>query len=264
MRIGVRVNVPWFVERIHNYLPPTWHFQSSHYVDRLYSFVVGASHPRPRFRHFHLLFGDIQNLARTGVEEELLDVFESDVNSYIAQAVRTTFFVHAGVVAWKGRAIVIPGASQSGKTMLVKEFLQHGASYYSDEFAVFDERGYVLPFAKPLGLRTGTSRKQSRVLPRQFSVSSGVDALPVGLLLFTRYQESGAWKPKTMSVAGGMLGLLAHALAARRQPERALAILERVARRALILSGGRGEAKDVVQLVLDRIAGKTPFPWREG
>jgi hypothetical protein len=253
VRIGVRVNVPWFVGRIHNYLPPTWHFQNSRYVDRLYSFVIGASHPRPGFRHFHLLFGDIQNLARTGVEEELLDVFESDVNSYIAQAARTTFFVHAGVVGWRGRAIVIPGVSQSGKTMLVKEFLLQGASYYSDEFAVFDERGYVLPFAKPLGLRTGTSRKQTRVLPGQFGVSTGVDALPVGLLLFTRYQESAAWKPRAMSVAGGMLGLLANALAARRQPERALTILERVACRAQILTGARGEARDVVQLLLDRI-----------
>jgi hypothetical protein len=251
VRIGVRVNMPWFVGEIRNYLPPGWHFQKSPKVDRLYSFVLSDRKPRPGIKTFHLLYADIQNLARTPHQEELLEAFESDLNNYIGQSARISFFVHAGVVGWKGQAIVIPGRSHSGKTMLVKEFLQHGASYYSDDFAVFDERGYVSPFAKPLGIRELTSQKQTRILPTELDSKVGAATLPVGLLLFTHYRKSACWNPGAMTIGGGMLGLLANALAARQQPERALALLERVARGARILTGDRGEAKDVVRTVLD-------------
>jgi hypothetical protein len=254
VRIGVRVNVPSLVWRIQNYLPPKWHSEKSSMVDRLYSFVISDGQPRQGVRRFHLLFGDMQNLARTLHENELLEAFESDLHNYIGQSARISFFVHAGVVGWKGQAIVIPGPSRCGKTTLVKEFLQHGATYYSDEFAVFDERGYVSPFAKPLGIRGEISQRQVRVFAKEFSNAVGIKALPVGLLLFTRYQESAYWEPKTMSTGGGMLGLLANALAARRQPERALTILERVARGAEILTGDRGNARQVVQAVVDRLA----------
>jgi hypothetical protein len=247
----VRVNVSSFVERIQNYLLPQWHLQQSTAVDRLYSFIVNDRAQRPGTQHFHFLYGDVQTLARTTDEGQLLGVFESDVNNYIAQFTRTHFFIHAGVVGWKGRAIVIPGLSCSGKTTLVKEFLQHGASYYSDEFAAFDERGRVWPFARPLGIRGRTSQEQSRVQPEELGSKTGVQGLPVGLLLFARYQESARWKPKAMTAGAGVLGLLANAFAARQQPKRALALLEKVARGAQILTGVRGDAKDVVRAALE-------------
>ena len=71
----------------------------------------------------------------------------------IAEVARNRVFVHAGVVGWKGRAIVIPGRSYSGKSTLVSELIRAGAAYYSDEYAVFDSRGRVYPFAKPLEMR---------------------------------------------------------------------------------------------------------------
>jgi len=82
------------------------------------------------------------------------------MSTHIAETAHDRFFVHAGVVGWNGRAIVIPGQSKIGKTTLVEEFLRIGATYYSDEFAVFDRRGYVHPFARPLRVRTdGLQRK---------------------------------------------------------------------------------------------------------
>lgn len=138
--------------------------------------------------------------------------------------------------------------------MLVKEFLEHGAAYYSDEFAAFDGRGRVWPFARPLGIRGRTSQEQIRVLPQELCSKTGVQGLPVGLLLLTRYDESARWKPKATTAGAGVLGLLANALAAREQPKRALALLARVARGARILTGVRGDAKDVVRTVLDQRA----------
>ena len=64
----------------------------------------------------------------------------------MAAETRERVFVHAGVVGWKGHAIVIPGRSRSGKTTLVAELVKAGAEYYSDEFAVLDAEGRVHPF----------------------------------------------------------------------------------------------------------------------
>ena len=121
-----------------------------------------------QFGVFNLLYGNAEPLARTLRKEDLLDEFETNVNAYIAQASRRRFFVHAGVVGWKGQAIVVPGRSYSGKSTLVKEFLNYGATYYS-EFAVFDRRGYVYLFAKRLAHsetkqgRSGRTRRNQRV-----------------------------------------------------------------------------------------------------
>jgi len=246
----VRVNAPQFVLQIQAHLPPAWRIQQSPVVDRLYSFVFAGRGARPGVQRFHLLYGDLQNLARTGDAEDLFEAFESDLNNFIGQSARRRFFVHAGVVGWRGRAIVIPGRSYSGKTTLVKEFLRYGATYYSDEFAVLDGRGCVNPFAKPLAMREETTQKQSKVSATELGVETGVKPLPVGLLLFTHYQSSARWHPRAISPGRAALGLLANALSARGQPEQTLTFLQRAVRGARILNGVRGEAKEVVRAIL--------------
>jgi hypothetical protein len=85
--------------------------------------------------------------------EPALEALESDLHRSVAERARRWCFVHAGVVGWRGRVIVIPGRSHSGKTTLVAEWLRAGALYYSDEYAVFDAMGRVHAYAKPLSLR---------------------------------------------------------------------------------------------------------------
>ena len=51
--------------------------------------------------------------------------------------------VHAGAVAIDGRALLLPGSTQTGKTLLVTALLERGATYLSDEFALLDEHGRV-------------------------------------------------------------------------------------------------------------------------
>jgi hypothetical protein len=256
VRIGVRVDDRGLLARIRCCLPPEWGLTKSHTVDILYSFIGGQG-AQPGIRHFRLLYRNIQNLARTADEDELLEMFESDMNIRIAQAARSRFFVHAGVVGWNGQAIVIPGPSYSGKTTLVKEFLDHGATYYSDEFAVLDRRGYVHPFARALGIRQEISQKQIKVSAADLGAKTGVGSLPVGLLLFTHFQGATRWRPRTLSAGNGALKLLANALSAREQPGRAFVFLERAVHRARILSGKRGEAKDVVQSSLAALQGRS-------
>ena len=83
----------------------------------------------------------------------VLAMLDSELRGHVADHATDGFFIHAGVVAHRGRGIVIPGDSFSGKTTLVAELVRAGAGYYSDEFAVIDAEGLVHPYARPLSFR---------------------------------------------------------------------------------------------------------------
>ena len=59
----------------------------------------------------------------------ILDGFERHAELLAAARARDVLFVHAGVVAWNGQAIVMPGSSLAGKTTLVQACLKAGATY---------------------------------------------------------------------------------------------------------------------------------------
>ena len=105
--------------------------------------------------------------------------------SFVAERAPEHLFVHAGVVGWEGHAIVMPGASFAGKTTLVQAWLDAGATYYSDEFAVLDRAGRVHPFARPLAIRDGSTAVTRRVPVAALGAESGSTPLPVGLVLVT-------------------------------------------------------------------------------
>jgi hypothetical protein len=178
---------------------------------------------------------------------------------YIAQAAHGKLFVHAGVVEWGGRAIIIPGPSFSGKTTLVAEFVRAGAGYYSDEFAVFDRFGRVHPFPKPLGIRENFgSPKQTRYLISDYGGIAGTEPISVGLVLATNYRANGKWLPSKGSEGTAALALLENTVTVRSDPERALIILAKVVKGASILQSERGEAHYVVGDVLDETRIQVP------
>ena len=98
-----------------------------------------------------------------GSEEHALGAFQDDVDSHVAEHSADRVFVHAGVVEWRGRAIVLPGPSLAGETTLTAALLGAGATYFSDEFAVLDFEGRVHAYPRPLGLRdAATGARTSR------------------------------------------------------------------------------------------------------
>src|SRR5579862_5116240 len=137
VRIGIRTNTPEVLDRLPPLLPPGWKPGTSPIVDVLYSLKVGSGKPA-RIRQYHLLYSGPRRVARSLELEELFEPLESDLQALVAGAARRRVFVHAGVVGWKGQAIVIPGRSYSGKTLLVAALVRAGATYYSDEYAVLD------------------------------------------------------------------------------------------------------------------------------
>ncbi len=74
-------------------------------------------------------------------------------------------YVHAGVVAFEGRGMILVGESGAGKTSTVAALVRRGAAYLSDEVALFDPAaGTVMPFPVPMAVKSWT-RKAAGILP---------------------------------------------------------------------------------------------------
>lgn len=250
VRAGVRVNSPDALDQIRECLPPGWKPSSSPVVERLYSLKVGGESTRPNLRRFHLLYGNVVRMGRSFDLASLLQLFESDLQMYVAEAAPRRVFVHAGVVGWRGRAIMIPGRSFSGKSTLVAELVRAGASYYSDEYAVLDSSGRVHAYPRKLALREVGSEYPQRLTVESLGGLCGVRPLPVGLVVVTKYKEGARWRPRVLSSGLGALALLDNTISIQSKPEVALPLLKQLASDATILKSARGEAKDVVDSIL--------------
>src|SRR5260370_27323325 len=150
VRIGIRSNDPACLKTVRKHLPHGWELSSSPFVERMYSLLVGLKSAHANVRRFNLLYGDHIRLARSLDLNQVFEAFESDLRLFVAELARRRVFVHAGVVGWKGKAIVEPGRSFSVKTSLVAELVRAGATYYSDGHAVFDATSLAHPFPTPL------------------------------------------------------------------------------------------------------------------
>lgn len=255
LRIGIRATKPEVLDRALNHLPPAWKPASSPVVDFLYSLIAGGSRRGSKIRSYNLLYAGSARLARTMNLDELFEILDSHLQLYVAERARRRTFVHAGVVGWQGRAIVLPGRSASGKTTLVAALVRRGATYYSDEYAVFDGRGRVHPYPRPLGIRQSNGRKSKRLSLDSFEVVTGEVSLPVGCIVVTEYNAQKRWRPRRLSPGRAVLELFAHAVPARRRPKSTLTTLGQVVDGAKAFKGVRGEADGVVEWLLKNCTG---------
>jgi hypothetical protein len=249
-RIGIRVSTPDVLERLPAHLPPELKPADSPIVDRLYSLRVGGNRDSRQVRRFNLLYADAGRLARTLDLADVFALLENDIQLYLAESARSRLFVHAGVVGWRGQAIVLPGRSFSGKTTLVAALVRAGATYYSDEYAVFDRHGRVHPYARPLSIRAEKRGPPRRCSAEELGGVAGTRRLPVGLIALSEYLPKKKWRPRSLSPGQGVLALLAHTVPARRRPAAALATLEQAVSGAAVLRGFRGEAEHAAAAIL--------------
>lgn len=224
-------------------LPPAWQPVSGARPSRHYDIAMDPG------TGAIVLSRDHSPLCRARNVAEALEQFESDLDLYVAVHAPQRLFVHAGVVGWRGRAIVIPGISHSGKTTLVAALLRAGASYYSDDHAVFDLDGLVCPYPKPLFVRTALDCR-TRLGPESFGATAGQESLPLGLLAVTRYVPGADWQPALLSSGQAALALLANTPCARVRPAAALRVFERALAEAKAIAGTRGEADGTARLLL--------------
>jgi hypothetical protein len=250
LRIGVRVNKPEVLGRVEERLPPGWEPSVSPFADHLYSLKVGGARNGGRVRDYTLLYAGLTKLARTMDLDEALDALENDLQLHVGEWARNRVFVHAGVVGWRGKAIVLPGRSMAGKSTLVAALLRAGATYYSDEYAVLDGRGHVHPYARRLSMRQSEGKRPQRITPEELGSEAGVLPLPVGLVACVKHHLGGRWRARALSAGQGVLEVLNHTLPAQREPDTCLHVLHKALAGAPVLKGMRGEADETATELL--------------
>src|SRR5258706_8360103 len=253
VRVGLRVNDSAILPAVIARLPPGSRPASFATVDHLYSIIGSQPKPDARVRRLSLAYWNLSQIARARDFKTVLDAFESHLQLTVAEFAPRRVFVHAGVVGWKNRAILIPGLSHSGKTTLVDQLIRAGATYYSDEYAVLDERGRVHPYPRALGIRLPNSDESKKVRAEEIGGRIGSKPLRVGLVLATNYKNGARWRPRQVTRGRGVLELMSNTVSARSQPELALTVLPLALESARILKGVRGEAAEIVKSILERV-----------
>src|SRR5215210_2081743 len=165
-----------------------------------------------------------------------LTLLEAQLRIHVGLRAPNRIFVHAGVVAHDDRAIVIPGRSFAGKTSLVLALVEAGAVYYSDEFAVLDERGLVHPYAKDVSVRDEDEIQSDHAIER-FGGVAGAEPLEVGAVVFAQYRPGAEWNPTELSPGRGALSMFANTLAALQRSEEAMQVIKLAVEGALLLEG---------------------------
>lgn len=232
--------------RIREILPPGWT-------------PAGADASTPRFalRETGQDAYEVTISGAPAVEHASLEValtlLDSQMRLSIAANARDWLFVHAGVVALEGRALVIPGATFTGKTTLVQALVEAGATYYSDEYAVLDGHGRVHPYPRPLSIRTGDG---SMMRERRADLVGRVaddERSRMAVVVITRYRAGVQWQPQRLTTGQGVLALLANTVPAQDRPEESLRTLHRAIAGAATFEGDRGEAGLVASALLDEL-----------
>ena len=193
----------------------------------------------------HPLYEITENGIVLAVETSLqaaVCVVESWAQLTVATLAKELVFVHAGVVGWRNRAIVMPGRSLSGKSTLVLALAEAGADYYSDEYAIFDSEGRVHPYWRLPKLRAAFAQQAASSLLG--GVLSGPPPIPIplGWVLISRYEAESRWQPRRLTCGATLLGLLDNTVPLRLRPEQSVRTLAKAVVNAQGFEGMRGEA----------------------
>ncbi|MDB4908542.1 MAG: hypothetical protein JWO05_3326 [Gemmatimonadetes bacterium] len=247
--VGVRANDASVLRRLRECLPPDVTHVASEGAVSWFSLLRVPRDSRGRVR-FELRAGG--RLLHRGYRlSPLVPELDSAIRLEVGLRAADRLFVHAGVVGWRGNAIVLPGASGTGKTSLVSALLRAGATYYSDEYALLDETGAVYPYARPLSVRQGSVRRLLRRPEADLGAQVGVAPLPVKFIVHTTHHAGGRWEPRLLPPGRSALAMFSHTLAARERSSFALSVLSRAAHGAISWEGERGDAAATAAALLD-------------
>lgn len=175
----------------------------------------------------------------------LLNYFDSILRVTIGEWARGFVFLHAGVVGWKGKALILPGHSHSGKSTAVLSLVKAGAAYLSDEFAIVDEFGNVHSFERPINIRseTGTGKKVSEIEPASLG-NVFLGSMPVGAILFTQFVSGVDWSPRNLTPGTALMKLIEQALSIRKESEFTLRTLRLSVQESVLLEGDRPDSDE--------------------
>lgn len=251
VRTAVRVTEPAALVPLKLRLPPGARETNDAPTEPEYSLVVGNEKAPPGLERLHLLFRRGVLISAAYNLEPVLGALESDLDRAVGlRAAPDWVFLRAGVVGWRGQAIVLAGCTQSETSVMVAALLRAGASYYSDRYAVLDNRGRVHPYASPLWLSAGVLANPVRYLPEDLGARTGVRALPVRTLLLPHYRTGVQPRLFPLKRSLATAELMNAAVGARQHPQVVRSAISRALARAWILEGACDETESTLNLLL--------------
>lgn len=187
--------------------------------------------------------------------DTLAEALAGDIEYAVAERSETYVFVHAGVVAINGAALIFPGESHSGKSTLVAALVDRGATYYSDEYAVVTNEGLVMPFPRHLSLRTDLIHPKGRTdltahAPERDRAERGISA---GQIMFLMFGQDNVWDSEPLDRGTAYVQLCKNTVGFRHRPEMSFSYLHRLIESACCFQGIRGDATEAAQLILKPI-----------
>jgi hypothetical protein len=193
---------------------------------------------------------DVASWIATDVDLSLaLGLLESHIHDTVAFRAPGRTFLRAGAVAHQGRMIVLPGPGLSGKSRLVAALVRAGATYYSDQFAVLDQRGLVHPYAAPLRVPGSASDRLSQ--DDDQAIVAGERPLPAGAIVLTSYLPGAEWRPRTPSQGEATLTLMSHAVTARERPGESMHTIRHLFDSdPVVIASDRDEAEPIASTLL--------------
>lgn len=183
--------------------------------------------------------------------ETSVESVASQIRLTVAEFAVRRVFIHAGVIAWNGKAVVMPGSSFHGKTSLTVALVKRGAVYYSDEYAILDAEGFLHPFPKMLSVRGEIDEyKQIDYPVEKFGGTAGTEKIRVGMVLLCEYKENARWNPKLLSPAQGVIETILHTVPIRQNPQFTLEVLNKIVGDAIFVKSKRGDVSKSADLIL--------------
>ena len=253
-RIGIRIDES-LASDLSPRLPPRARPIITEDYDTVYS-VERATQPTSSESTSYTLTRDGVGVGSSHNFSGVCRELESDMHFRVALAARDFLFVHAGVVQWKGQAVVVSGRTETGKSSLILALVQAGAEYFSDEYAVLDREGRVHAYPKPLSQRRKS--EPPRLHPSEaLGGRKEAPAVPMGLTVITRFRDGAAWNPQRISKARALMALFDNTVVARRRPEFALTVLAKAVTGSEGLEGDRGEAREMASALLELLLPST-------
>lgn len=147
------------------------------------------------------------------------------LNDWAVRSARSHHVFHAGAVAWNGVAILLPGASYSGKTTLTASLVQRGFELVSDEvgaISIYNSRLAVFPrkpAIRPGGLSAlGLGEEAGMGWPPDPTRYVGVEALQgkwargrpeLGLIVLPRFEAEGGTQMRPVTLGEAVVTLSA-------------------------------------------------------
>jgi hypothetical protein len=250
VRIGLETT-PAILQQVSLPLVAGGHEEPSGQADLLFTLSeINASAESPTYKTSdYKVVGTDGTLAFEAGLDNAVQSLRRRAEEFVAESATEFVFVHAGAVAWKGRAILIPGQTFTGKSTLVMALVRAGATYLSDEYAVINRAGQVHPFARRPRLR-GASEREEGFSALTFVNSQARSALPVGLVLKTTYQADAKWRPNPLTAGETLLALLENTVAVRSQAEVTVTVLKELMLSARGMKTARPEAEAIAGQIL--------------